>query len=287
MKFYFLFTFFLIANTIFSQENDFNRLNNSDLNKVLKERNNDSLQYLDKKSTLVKNNLIKVDFFILSQPGFSLQYERKIFNKTAAGIAFGFTGNQKMPLYNILVERKINDKFVKRQLDNVRFNSFSIAPEIRFYFGKDVFKGFYIAPFVRYAFYNISFPLEYKVDQIDKLYNKIDFKGNLNAITAGVSLGAQWNIYKNFYLDWLIIGPHIGKSKEYLYANKSLSLREQHAISKSLNLIQNNLQSINNIAGINIPVFNYDYDINDNGAKIEFKERWAGIRMFVGVGFRF
>lgn len=234
-----------------------------------------------------RNNLLKANFLFLAIPSVSIQYERKVFKKSSVGVTLNYTGEQDIPFIGIINKRLGNHEFTKNQLKNVRYNSKSISPEFRFYFGKEAFKGFYIGPFLRYAFYNIKFPLDYKVEAADILYSKIDFKGNIKAFTAGVSIGAQWEILNNCYIDWLIVGPHIGFSKEYLYANKQLSRKEQIAIEESLTIIKDNLQTLNKIPGLNIPNVDFDHDVNENGAKIKFNEDWAGIKMFLGFGYRF
>lgn len=269
MKFYYIITSFFILSFGFAQH---------------KEQTTSDFLPTDSIKVDSKNNLIKFNVFILSAPNFSLQYERNIFKKKSVGISFNYIGHQKLPFYRLMAKRLGNHEYTKEQLRNISLEGYSISPEFRFYFGKENFKGFYISPFVKYSMYNVNFPLQYKVNSF---YEKINFKGNLNAFTAGISLGFQWKIANNLYIDWLVIGPNIGYSNNFLHANKHLSKNEQIAINESLDMIKSNLGTVNNIIGIKIPAVDFSHEVNDKGAKIKVNEKWAEVKLSIGIGYRF
>lgn len=231
-----------------------------------------------------RENLVKVSFPVLSLPAISFQYERKIWRKQAVGLSVNFVGKQQFPILKMLANQLDNeeDAYAKQQLHRIKFQSYSFTPEWKFYFGKDIFQGFYVAPFIRYAHYDIKFPLQVIEDKIEDRLRSVNFKGNFNSVTYGLSIGAQWKIYENFYLDWLIVGPHLGHAKTKLHAKTKFSKQEQENILYSLDLLK---QSIN---GERIgDKINLNYDVNDDGAEIRFKNPWLGIRMQVGVAYRF
>ena len=231
-----------------------------------------------------RKNLVKISIPIINFPAISFQYERHIWRKQAIGLSLIFVGKQQFPALKILAHRLDNDEddYAKQQLKRIQFENFSLTPEWKFYFGKEVFQGFYIAPFIRYAHYKIKFPLQVLENKIEKHHRHVNFNGDFNTITYGVSIGAQWKIYKNVYLDWLIVGPHLGHAKNTLYANTKFSKAEQESILYSLNRLK---QSIDNEQiGDKIHL---NYEVNDDGAEIRFKNPWLGIRMQVGLAYRF
>lgn len=227
------------------------------------------------------NNLIKLGFPLLNQPALSIQYERYVFKKIYLGVSANYVSEQEFFLLKMIAKHKIKNSFARQQLRNVKTEIFSFSPEVKFYFGRDTFKGFYVAPFVRFSNYRVNFPLEYIEDVISNNYQQVNFSGNFNTFTFGVSMGAQWNIYKNFYLDWLIVGPHFGNSTERLNLNSNLSPMQQKGIIKSIDIVKKAME----VDGV--PNINFDYEVNDQGGEIRFKNPWAGARLQIGVGYRF
>lgn len=227
------------------------------------------------------NNLIKLGFPILNQPALSVQYERYVFKKIYLGLSVNYVSEQEFFLLKLIAKHKVKNDFARQQLRNVKTEIFSFSPEVKFYFGKDTFKGFYVSPFVRFSNYRVNFPLQYIENVISDNYQSVNFSGNFNTFTFGLSMGAQWNIYKNFYLDWLIVGPHFGNSKEILKLDSNLSPMQQKGIIKSVDLVK----SAMDVDGV--PKINFDYEVNDRGGEIRFKNPWAGARLQIGVGYRF
>lgn len=229
-----------------------------------------------------KKNLVKLSFPVLNQPSFSLQYERNIYKKITIGTSVNYTAKQEFFILKAIANKNISNEFVKNQLSNIKTTIFSITPEVKMYLGKKVFKGFYISPFIRFSNYNVDFPLQYIEDELEKHYQEVSFSGKFKTVTYGLSFGAQWNVYKNFYVDWLIIGPHIGKSNERFILDSNLSSLQQKGIKKSLGLIKTTIEETNGI-----PNINFDYTVNEKGGEIKIKNPWAGVRLQLGIGYRF
>lgn len=233
-------------------------------------------------ATFDKKHLIKLNFPFFNQPTISIQYEYNFLRKFTAGASLNYDFKQEFLPLKIIRKHKIENDFVNHQLKKIKTTSFSFAPEIRYYFGKEVYKGFYISPFVRFSNYNVNFPLQYIEDELEKHYQEVSFSGKFKTVTYGLSLGAQWNVYKNFYVDWLIIGPHIGKSNERFILDSNLNSLQQKGIKKSLDLIKTTIEETNGI-----PDINFDYTVNEKGGEIKIKNPWAGLRLQIGFGYRF
>ncbi|RYG15298.1 MAG: DUF3575 domain-containing protein [Chitinophagaceae bacterium] len=155
------------------------------------------------------------------------------------------------------------------QLGSLEMGNFAITPEIKFYMGKGVFKGFYIAPFLKYANYDLSINYEYGDNG-----ELMPLSGKLNTYTAGVLFGAQWRLAKKFYLDWSIFGPQYGISRGNIAGKKALDAQEQADLKEKLD-------------DIDLPVGNISSTVNASGATVDLKGPWAGIRANIGIGYRF
>ncbi len=98
--------------------------------------------------------------------------------------------------------------------------------------------------------------------------------GSIKSFSGGFAIGAQWRVYKQFYLDWMIMGPHYGSAKGTLEGKKSINESEQAAIKKAFN-------------DLDLPVVDLEYEVNDSGAKAKLDGPWVGIRASIGIGYRF
>ncbi len=222
------------------------------------------------KPTVENKNMVKLNLLALSARNISVQYERLITPKTTIGVTINNTPAKGLPFSSSL-ESFVDDKTTVAQLKQIEFSSFSVTPEVRFYLGKEGFKGFYIAPFVKYGKYNIDFPVSFEYEGNDEF---IVVDGSVKGMSGGLAFGAQWRLANNFYLDWMIMGPHFGSAKGTLEGKRALNQDEQTAIKEALD-------------DLDIPVVDLEYEVNDNGAKVKLDGPWAGIRAVIGVGYRF
>lgn len=207
-------------------------------------------------------NLIKLNLPSLVMKTVNVQYERAIYGKTSVGIGLRLMPKGKLPFSSSLDD--IDD-----QLGSLEMGNFAITPEIKFYMGKGVFKGFYIAPYLKYANYNLSIDYEYGDNG-----ESIPLSGKLNTYTAGVLFGAQWRVANKFYLDWSIFGPQYGISRGNIAGKKALNAQEQKELREELD-------------DIDLPVGKISSTVNANGATVDLKGPWAGIRANIGIGYRF
>lgn len=221
-------------------------------------------------------NLIKINLTAIPLNNYSFQYERAIGKKMAVVIGVRFMPEGSIPL-KAQVRNLIDDEDLSRQLDNFQTGNYAVTPEIRFYMGKEVFKGFYIAPFVRYATYTASIPFEYEYDHPvnGTVTEVIPLKGELSTLTGGLLFGSQWKLSKLVYLDWWILGPQYGTSDGNIKGTKNLSADEQEALREELEGLED------------LPLVKATSEVNSQGARVDFKGPWAGVRAGICLGFRF
>lgn len=221
-------------------------------------------------------NLFKVSLTSLALNTYSFSYERKIGNKISLGIGFRTMPEGELPLKSNL-ESLIDDPETFKHIENLRTGNTAFTPEIKFYFGKGVFRGFYIAPFARIAKYTAklsSFEYEYDHPVDGPTTSTIPLNGELKTLTGGLLFGAQWKLSKLIYLDWSILGPQYGTSEGFLKGTKTLSEDEQTALREELEDLE-------------IPMVESTTTVNSQGATLDFKGPWAGVRASIGLAFRF
>lgn len=220
-------------------------------------------------------NIVKINLAAIPIGNFSFQYERAVAKKISAAIGIRFMPKGNLPLKSIIKD-VIDDDESWRHFENIKTSNFAITPEIRFYMGKSVFRGFYIAPFARIANYTVETPFEFEYDHpIEGPKEEIiPLDGKISTFTGGLMFGAQWKLPKSLYLDWWILGPHYGSSNGDIKGSKNLSIEEQAGMREGLS----DLDDISFVNG---------YEVDSSGAMVDIKGPWGGVRAGVALGFRF
>lgn len=221
-------------------------------------------------------NLVKWNVGALLFKNYSFQYERAIGKKTSVAVGLRFAPKAGIPFKDD-VEKLIDDEELWSSIKDFKTGNFAITPEIRFYMGKGVFRGFYVAPFVRFATYNAEVPYAFDVPNGTGGTTRevIPLSGDVTALTGGLLFGAQWKLSKLVYLDWWILGPNYGTSSGNISGKKSLSVDEQEALRESLEDLEE------------LPLVKSKYTVNSEGANVDFDGPWAGLRAGLSIGFRF
>lgn len=226
------------------------------------------------------NNILKINVPAIALNNYSIQYERAIGQKTSVGLTYRFMPKSGLPLKST-VENIIDDAETWKQIKDLKTSNFAITPEVRFYFGQSVFRGFYVAPFAKIARYKADLPnFEYDVELDPALgmgstvTEHIPLSGNLHTITGGVMIGAQWKLSKLLYLDWWILGPQYGASNGHLTGTKDLDQYEQRALKEELE-------------DLDIPMVDTKTEVNSKGARLDMDGPWAGLRAGINLGIRF
>ena len=224
-----------------------------------------------KEISIMKKNIIKINLPALAFKNITVQYERALSRKTTVAGTFRFMPKGSIPFKSNII-KSADDPELERQLNNVEIGNMAFMPEIRFYLGKKgAFHGFYVAPFASIARYSANLLFEYDDNGITK---NIPLSGNVNSFTGGLMLGAQWKLSKALYLDWWILGPNYGNSKGDIAGKKTLTPSEQQALRDELSTLD-------------IPLTKFTYTVDGNGATVNFKGPWAGVRSGLCIGINF
>jgi len=222
-------------------------------------------------------NVVKLNLTGLLFNNYEIQYERAI----SKSISLTFSGRLqpygKIPAIST-VEGLIDDPEIVSEIENFRLGNTVLTTELRFYLGKHPGpRGFYIAPFARLS--NISagydeFLLDVESNDGNQNTKSIDFKGDIRGLTGGLMLGSQWKLGKSVYLDWWIIGASFGSSSGLVEAISALSQDEQDFIRQEL-------------SDLEIPFLEYNVEVNNSGAKLNFNGPFATLRagITLGIGF--
>ncbi|MEO7043828.1 MAG: DUF3575 domain-containing protein [Ferruginibacter sp.] len=216
-------------------------------------------------------NIIKLNLLALPLKNITLQYERQVARKITLAGNFRFMPKGSVP-FKTLIKNAVDDPESEKQIDGISVGNFAFMPEVRFYVGrKGAFHGFYIAPFGSVANYNASLPYNYDDNGTTKT---IPLSGSVTTITGGIMFGSQWSLSKKVYLDLWILGPNYGASNGKLTGQKTLTPDEQQSLKDDL---QN----------LDVPLTKTTYMVDGNGATLNFKGPWAGVRSGLCIGIRF
>lgn len=161
-------------------------------------------------------NIIKTNLFGDAIGNFNVTYERSLLKKMSLSIGFRYMPKSSVPFKDQLA-KLIDDPNVN--VNDFKLGNFAITPELRLYLSAGKMKGFYIAPYGRYASFDLTVPItyNYKDGLIDKKAEVL-FDGKINSFSGGILLGTQFQIAKKIVLDFWIVGGHYGSSSGTIYA---------------------------------------------------------------------
>ena len=152
---------------------------------------------------------------------------------------------------------------------------------------RGTFRGLYLAPFLKYTSFGASIPydfdvnVEYQGTQVYERTETIPLDANLSSFTAGVSVGINFQVSRNLYLDWRIIGPGFGIASGDVSGSTTLNEEEQRALRESLEEFKTDLNDL----PLSIKI---DYDVRADGADIDVKKSpWANVRSGLSIAYRF
>lgn len=230
-----------------------------------------SLFAQSEKETITAKNMIKINLPALALKNITLQYERAVARKVTVAGTFRYMPKGTVPLKSTL-KKLADDPDFDRQVDGLKIGNYAFMPEARFYLSKKgAFRGFYLGLFGNFANYTAEVPIEYDNGSTTET---IPMSGKVKTITGGLMIGTQFKLSKNLNLDWWILGPNYGSSKGDLTGKKTMDATEQQALRDEL-------------AGLDIPLTKFTYDVNGSGATVNFNGPWAGVRAGICLGIKF
>lgn len=220
-------------------------------------------------------NIVKWNVAAIALKNYSFQYERAIAKKISVAVGVRFAPKSGVPFPSKL-EDLIDNEDTWKSIKDFKTGNFAITPEVRFYMGQGVFRGFYVAPFVRYSTFSAEVPYTFDIEVAGTTRTEtMPLSGDVTALTGGFLLGAQWKLSKLVYLDWWILGPNYGTSSGSISGKKTLNSDEQNALRESLKDLED------------LPLVKTKSTVDGEGAKVDFDGPWAGLRAGLSVGFRF
>jgi hypothetical protein len=222
-------------------------------------------------------NLMKINLATLFFKSYSLQYERILNRKFSVALQYRVMPETGLPFKRSILKLVDNeDPESKKTIDEFKISNYAITPEVRIYLSRKGFgRGFYIAPFYRYAsFASNNFDIFF-TDQ-NNAEQSIKMSGKLTANTFGLAMGVQSALGKHLVLDIGFFGPHYGSGKGEFKGTPShpLSAAEQNGLR-------------NQLEGIDIPLTNNTVEVNANSASLKLDGPWGGMRFTLGLGVRF
>jgi hypothetical protein len=221
-------------------------------------------------------NVVKLNLSALALKTYSLQYERGLTKNISVAGGLRFTSNVGLP-------SKITSSDSTGSLKNFGMNGWAITPEFRYYPGKKEIKeaprGFYLAPYLRYAHFSTSVPVSF-TDTITNTAHIYEMKGNINALSYGLMIGAQWIIKDRVSIDWWILGGSTGSFKSTFEIAADL---KAVPADKRADWEKNIKET-----GADLPGgWTIDGHVTDTGVSADIKGKLAGLRSGLCIGFAF
>jgi hypothetical protein len=221
-------------------------------------------------------NLVKWNVAALALKNYSLQYERAVGKKIAIAIGVRYSPKSKAPMSSA-IEDLVDNEETWEMIKDFKTGNFALTPEIRFYPGKKgVFRGFYVAPYVRYSNYSVDVPLNFTVEYAGQTRTAvIPLDGDITAFSGGLLFGAQWKLSKVVYLDWWILGFNYGSSSGNISGKRSLNPIEQGVLREKLSGLED------------LPIVKSKVTVDAEGVDVDFDGPLPGARAGLSIGFRF
>jgi hypothetical protein len=223
-------------------------------------------------------NIVKINLAPLLFKSYSLQYERVLSKEISVAVQYRTMPETGIPFKSdILKLVDDEDPDTKKIIEDFKMSNYAITPEVRIYLSRKGYgRGFYFAPFYRYASFTSNDLNVFYTSDDDNTEQSIKMSGKLTSNTFGLAIGAQSALGKRFVLDWSFFGPHYGSGKGVFSGTTSQPLTpdEQDDLREQLD-------------DIDIPLTDKTVDVNANGASLKLDGPWAGWRFTIALGFRF
>ncbi len=222
-------------------------------------------------------NFIKVNLTAIPLKNYSIQYERTITRKFSFAIAFRTMPSTTIPFKNQIIKAVgADDPDTKETIEKLKISNFAVTPEARFYLSKKGFgRGFYIAPFYRFATFKTN-DLVFSYEDSANNKSTINLNGKLTSNTVGLLFGIQKNLGKRLCLDLWLFGPHYGSGTGNFNGISSTALTPNE---------QDDLRA--QLENIDIPLTDKTVNVTANGASLKLDGPWGGVRAGISIGVRF
>lgn len=220
-------------------------------------------------------NIVKLNLSSLVAKNFHVTYERKLTGRISASLGFRTMAKGTLPFKSTFENLVDGTDF---NFNNFKMGNTAFTPEIRFYLGKGNLRGFYVAPYMRFASFDITAPIKYTYNNgSGNVTDEAPVSGKIKSTSGGLMFGTQHRIFKVLTLDIWIIGGHYGSSKGDLSVAKAFNTQQERDAVKA------------ELDGIDAKPFKFkNAVVTSTGASIQADGPWAGIRgAGINIGFRF
>ncbi|MFY7964912.1 MAG: DUF3575 domain-containing protein [Chitinophagaceae bacterium] len=224
-------------------------------------------------------NIIKTNLTGDAIGNYNLTYERSILKKMSFSVGVRYMAKQSLPFQSEMQDLIGNNDI---KIADFKMGNFAITPELRFYLSAGKMKGFYIAPYARYASFDLAVPILYVDPNNASNRKEVLFDGKITSFSGGLLLGVQTQIFKKLVLDVWIAGGHYGSSNGTLDGDFS---KNPLASDQDVKNLQDKLDNISVDAG---PFTFKGNVVSKTQAVINSTGPWAGIRALgLSIGVRF
>jgi hypothetical protein len=224
-------------------------------------------------------NIFRWNIGSVALRNYHFTYERSLSKHFSASLSYRTMAKGSLPFQDRLASI-IDSKSVN--FGNFQIGGTAWTLEGRFYLGLGRMKGFYIAPYLRWASFDISAPVKYTYTSTtpptagQSFSKEANFSGKMKSTSPGLLLGWQFQLATKVVLDLQIIGGHYGKGTGDLGFATPLNNDEVNALNSSINDIIKNSGP-----------YKLTGSANNSGAQIKADGPWFGVRSNIGIGIRF
>jgi len=220
--------------------------------------------------------IVKANLSSLALKNYHATIERSLTKKISLSVSYRFQPKGATPLQSQL-ENLVDDPDFN--IGRFQMGNNAITPELRIYFGKGRMKGFYIAPYARFATFDLTAPVKYNSSSVPGAKKDADFSGKIKSTSGGIMFGVQHQLAKKLVLDFWILGAHYGSSTGQMDAiiTPAMTTLEQQSLQQSIDDFKE--------AG----PFQFEGKVTSaSNAYIKSTGPWAGLRgAMISFGFRF
>lgn len=231
-------------------------------------------------------NIIKTNITGDFIGNYNLTYERSLAKKLSLSLGVRYMPKSGMPQFvKDKVEQLVDDKNIR--INDFQMGNFAVTPELRIYLSAGKMKGFYLAPYARYASFDLQVPVAYDYqDGLNHVNASALFNGTFTSVSAGLLIGSQFQLAKKLVLDVWIIGGHYGTSNGTIVAtNFNPPIDPNNANQTSA--FKSQVESVNNK---DYGPFKFKGEVSSDYKTATFTTTgaWAGVRAAgLSLGLRF
>ena len=226
------------------------------------------------------DNILKTNMSANALQNYNITYERSINHFMSISASYSTMPKRNIPL-QALAKQFIENPNI--DFDNFKMANNAITFESRFYLGLQKMSGFYIAPYARFADFDLSVPVEYTYTPEGSfiaptpITKSANLDGLIKSTSYGAYIGLQKQLLTKLVIDIWFIGGHFGSS------NGTLNfIAPEKLPTPAINALQKVLDDTK------VNPFEITSKVNQNGATADMKGPWAGIRgLGVSLGLRF